>query len=207
MKLRIALPKGRIAERALAIFEQICATQIAFSGRKLLCEAGDLQFLLVRNQDIPAYVQHQAADVGIVGLDVLEEQSSQLVRLLDLGFGHCRVVVASPVGIELDNTKPALRIATKMVNLAKSYFASQAVAVEIIKLYGSIELAPSVGLCDAIVDIVETGSTLKENALKIDAVILQSSAYLVANQNSFYAKRKAILNLRTQLQNVIETAR
>ena len=94
-----------------------------------------------------------------------------------------------------------------MVNLAKSYFASQAVAVEIIKLYGSIELAPSVGLCDAIVDIVETGSTLKENALKIDAVILQSSAYLVANQNSFYAKRKAILNLRTQLQNVIETAR
>ncbi|MDE7447538.1 MAG: ATP phosphoribosyltransferase, partial [Helicobacter sp.] len=104
-------------------------------------------------------------------------------------------------------TKPMLRIATKMVNLAKSYFASQAIAVELIKLYGSIELAPSVGLCDAIVDIVETGSTLKENALKIDAVILQSSAYLVANPNSFYAKRKAILNLRAQLQNVIETAR
>lgn len=204
MSLCIALPKGRIADEALEIFGYICNQKVSFDDRKLVCNVGDLRFLLVRNQDVPAYVEHQAADIGIVGLDVLEEQGSMLVRVLDLGFGHCRVVVASPIDSEVDNTKPMLKIATKMTNLAKSYFASAAIAVEIIKLYGSIELAPSVGLCDAIVDIVQTGNTLSQNALKIDAVILDSSAYLVANPNSFYIKRKEILGICSKIETYIK---
>ena len=194
----IALPKGRIALETLKIFEAIFGCKLLFEDRKLVLEYGDFRFLLVRNQDVPTYVLHQAADLGVVGLDVLEEQESDLIRLLDLGIGRCKVVVGSCEGSTLDYSKSQLKIATKMTNIAKKHFAKEALAVEIIKLYGSIELAPIVGLADAIVDIVETGITMKQNHLKVDQVIMESSAYMVANRNSFYEKKEQILELQAR---------
>lgn len=193
--LTVALPKGRIAEESLEIFEAIFGQKFEFEDRKLILEKGDFRFLLVRNQDVPTYVEHGAADIGVVGLDVLEEKELDLIRLQNLNIGVCRVMVATKNNQELDYNKPQLKIATKMTNIAKKYFAKKAMGVDIIKLYGSIELAPLVGLADAIVDIVETGGTLKQNNLVEREVIMHSSAYLVANKNSFYAKKDEILNL------------
>ncbi|CAE09917.1 ATP phosphoribosyltransferase [Wolinella succinogenes] len=202
--ITVALPKGRIAEETLDRFEKIFGERFVFEDRKLILERGEFKFLLVRNQDVPTYVLHQAADIGIVGLDVLEEQESDLIRLLDLGIGRCKVVIGSPMGSEIDYSKPQIKIATKMTNIAKKHFAKQALAVDLIKLYGSIELAPLVGLADAIVDIVETGTTMKQNHLKIDEVIMESSAYMVANRNSFYEKKDKILELQRQFSKLKE---
>ena len=198
--IKIALPKGRIAQESLALFERLYSGNFVFDDRKLILEHNDFTFLLVRSQDVPTYVFHQAADVGIVGLDVIEEQEANIVRLLNLGFGKCKVVVGSPVGKSLDYQKPKLKIATKMPNITRKYFANKAVSIESLKLYGSIELAPLVGLSDAIVDIVETGSTMAQNNLKIDEVIMESSAYLVVNNNSFYEKKEQILALYNELK-------
>lgn len=194
--IKVALPKGRIAEEALGFFEELLGDKIVFADRKLIVQKGDFTFMLVRNLDVPAYVERQAADIGIVGLDVLEEQNSPLVRLLNLGFGKCRIVIGSPQEKTLDFSNPQLKIATKMPNIAKSFFANKAISVDIIKLYGSIELAPLVGLADAIVDITQTGATIKQNNLKIDEVIMESSAYLVANKNSFYEQKSKILEIQ-----------
>ena len=202
--LTVALPKGRIAEESLEIFEAIFEQKFEFEDRKLILQKGDFKFLLVRNQDVPTYVEHGAADLGVVGLDVLEEKELDLIRLLNLNIGVCRVMVATKSDEELDYNKPQLKIATKMTNIAKKYFAKKAMGVDIIKLYGSIELAPLVGLADAIVDIVETGGTLKQNNLKEREVIMTSSAFLVANKNSFYAKKDEILNLENMIQNQLK---
>lgn len=198
--ITVALPKGRIAEETLGMFKQIFDEEFLFDDRKLVMEQGGFRFLKVRNQDVPTYVKHQAADIGVVGLDVLEESGLDLMRLLDLNIGKCRVVVGSPVGFELDYDKPEIKVATKMINVAKRFFATKAVAVDVIKLYGSIELAPLVGLSDVIVDIVETGTTMKQNNLKVDELIMHSSAHLIANQNSFYSKKKAILDIYKKLE-------
>jgi ATP phosphoribosyltransferase len=201
--LTVALPKGRIAEETLAIFEKIFKTSFQFDDRKLILEADNFRFLLVRNQDVPAYVLHQSADIGVVGLDVLEEKDEDLLRLLDLGIGKCKVCVGNQDNKEIDYTIPELKVATKMVNIAQKYFSKKAMAVEIIKLYGSIELAPLVGLSDVIVDIVETGSTMKQNGLKVVETIMESSAYLIANKNSFIEKKEEIIALYTQISKII----
>lgn len=201
--LTVALPKGRIAEETLAIFEKIFDTSFQFDDRKLILEADNFRFLLVRNQDVPAYVLHQSADIGVVGLDVLEEKDEDLLRLLDLGIGKCKVCVGIQDNKEIDYTIPELKVATKMVNIAQKYFSKKAMAVEIIKLYGSIELAPLVGLSDVIVDIVETGSTMKQNGLKVVETIMESSAYLIANKNSFIEKKEEIIALYTQISKII----
>lgn len=193
--ITIALPKGRIADEVLAIMGKIFAEDFSFLDRKLILQKGDFKFLLVRNQDVPSYVLHQAADLGVVGLDVLEENKLDIIRLLDLQIGKCKVVLGSKNDEVLDFNKPQIKIATKMPNITRDFFSKKAVATEIIKLYGSIELAPLVGLSDAIVDIVETGSTMKQHNLKVDEVIMESSAFLIANQNSFYAKKTEILDL------------
>jgi len=138
-----------------------------FESRKLILDVGEFRFLNVRNQDVPTYVMHQSADLGVVGLDVIEEQGLDVIKLLDLNIGKCRVSIGIKNEDELDWSKPNLKIASKMVNITKRYFATKAVGVEIVKLYGSIELAPLVGLCDAIVDIVDTGATMRENGLKV----------------------------------------
>ncbi len=200
--ITIALPKGRIADEVLAIMGRIFNDDFNFLDRKLILQKGDFRFLLVRNQDVPSYVLHQAADLGVVGLDVLEENRLDIIRLLDLQIGKCKVVLGSKNDEVLDFNKPQIKIATKMPNITRDFFSKKAVATEIIKLYGSIELAPLVGLADGIVDIVETGSTMKQHNLKIDEVIMESSAFLIANQNSFYAKKTQILDLYKKFEGV-----
>lgn len=202
--LTVALPKGRIAEETLEIFEKIFGESFVFDDRKLILEVGDFRFLLVRNQDVPAYVLHQSADIGVVGLDVLEEKDEDLVRLLDLGIGKCKVCVGMKVDEELDYSSPDIKIATKMVNITQKYFSKKAMAVDVIKLYGSIELAPLVGLSDAIVDIVETGNTMKQNGLKVVETIMESSAHLIANKNSFIEKKEEIISLYRKISNEIK---
>ncbi len=202
--LTVALPKGRIADETLAIFEKIFQAPFQFDDRKLILEAHGFRFLLVRNQDVPAYVLHQSADIGVVGLDVLEEKDEDLLRLLDLGIGKCKVCVGIQEGKSIDYTAPELKVATKMTHIAQKYFSKKAMAVEIIKLYGSIELAPLVGLADVIVDIVETGSTMKQNGLKVIETIMESSAYLIANKNSFIEKKEEIISLYQEIHKITQ---
>ena len=160
--LTVALPKGRIADETLGIFEELFDKKFIFEDRKLILEQPPFRFLLVRNQDVPVYVEQQAAYLGVVGLDVLAEKELPLVQLLDLNIGKCRVCIGMRNGEKLDFSKPEITVATKMENIARKYFSNKAVAPQIIKLYGSIELAPLVDMCDAIVDVVETGSTMKQ---------------------------------------------
>jgi ATP phosphoribosyltransferase len=201
--LRVALPKGRIAEDTLEIFRKVFGVDFQFEDRKLILQKDNFSFLLVRNQDVPTYVEHGAADIGIVGLDVLTEKESDLIKLLDLRIGKCKICIGVQKDKPLDYSKPDLRIATKMENIAKKYFAKKAIAVNIIKLYGSIELAPLVGLSDAIIDLVETGSTMKSNGLEVAEEIMDSSAYLVANKNSYYSKKSEILSLYEKIKKEI----
>ena len=202
--LTIALPKGRIAEDALAIFASLFGTDFAFSGRELIMEREGFRFLNVRNQDVPTYVEHGAADLGVVGLDVITEKEPDVVDLLDMRLGQCSVAIGIPETEQLDWSRPDIKVATKMVNIAKNYFAQKAVGVEVLKLYGSIELAPLVGLADAIVDIVETGTTMRENGLKVAEKIMDSSAHLIANKQSFYAKKAEILDLYSKLSEAVK---
>jgi len=201
--LSVALPKGRIADETLGLFENIFEKKFIFEDRKLILKDKDFTFLLVRNQDVPVYVLHQAADLGVVGLDVLKEKELDLVDLLDLNIGKCKVCVGMKNEDHLDPDKPSIKVASKMENIARKHFSSKAIAAEIIKLYGSIELAPIVGMCDAIVDIVETGTTMKQNGLKVVETIMDSSAHLISNKNSFISKKEEILSLYERLVKVI----
>lgn len=202
--LTIALPKGRIAEETLSIFESLFEKKFEFKDRKLILETPQFTFLLVRNQDVPVYVKHQAADLGVVGLDVLAEQALDLVQLLDLGIGKCRVCVGMKDGDVFNHDKPEITVATKMERIAKKHFSNKAIAANIIKLYGSIELAPLVGMCDAIVDIVESGATMRQNGLHVVETIMESSAYLIANHNSFIEKKSEILDLYYRIASLIQ---
>jgi len=203
--LTVALPKGRIAEETLAIFSEIFGGEFKFEGRELIMEVGNFRFLNVRNQDVPTYVEHGSADIGVVGLDVITEKELDIVKLLDMQMGKCKVSIGIRNEDELDWSKPNIKIATKMVNITEQYFAKKAVGVEIIKLYGSIELAPLVGLADAIVDIVETGATMKENGLKVAEDIMDSSVHLIANKNSYYAKKDEVLSLYEKINAVVKS--
>jgi len=202
--LTVALPKGRIAKETLEIFETIFGDGFKFDDRKLILETPNFRFLLVRNQDVATYVYHQAADIGVVGLDTLEEQGLDVVRLLDLKRGVCKVSIGMKVGEKLDLTKPELKVASKMVNITKRYFEERAVSVEIIKLNGSVELAPLIGLADMIVDVVETGATMKQNGLEVVQDIMTSSTYLIANKNSYIAKKDAVLDIYEKIDAVIK---
>lgn len=205
--LTIALPKGRIADETLSLFEKILKKPVKFDDRKLVLKEKDFTFLLIRNQDVPTYVHYGAADLGVVGLDVLEEHKDiDVARLLNLHIGKCKVVLGSQCGNPINYLKPRIRIATKMTNITQNFFSARAIAVDVIKLYGSIELAPLVNLADGIVDIVETGSTMKQNNLQIDEVIMESSAYLIANTNSFFANKDSILQLQDNLKNILQVS-
>lgn len=198
--LTIALPKGRIADETLDRFEKAFGEKFVFEDRKLILEKSGFKFLNVRNQDVPTYVMHGAADLGVVGLDVLEEKEYDLIKLLDLKLGRCKVAFGLRAGEKLNFDKSKITIATKHEKIAKKYFEQKAMAVEIIKLYGSIELATLVGLCDCIVDIVETGETMKQNGLEVGPTIMETTAHLIANKNSFYAKKDLIFDLKDKLE-------
>jgi ATP phosphoribosyltransferase len=205
--LTIALPKGRIAEDTLNIFREIFGGNFQFEDRKLILESGGFRFLLVRNQDVPTYVYHQSADLGVVGLDVLEEKGLDLVRLLDLKGGYCRVVIGMKEGDTLNYNKPDIVVASKMTNITERFFAKKAISPKIIKLYGSIELAPLVELSDMIVDIVETGTTMKQNGLKVVDTIMESTTHLIANKSSFVEKKGEILALYSKFEDLINSGR
>ena len=197
--LTIALPKGRIAEQTLEKFEKVFDEKFIFEDRKLILKKAGFTFLNVRNQDVPTYVMHGAADLGVVGLDVLEEKEYDLIKLLDLKIGQCKVSIGLRAGEVIDWTKSEITVATKHTTIAKKFFEKKAMAVNIVKLYGSIELAPLVGLADCIVDIVETGETMKQNGLVVGDTIMQSSVFLISNKNSYYSKKESILELREKL--------
>ena len=185
-----ALSKGRIFEEALPLLKSvgIVPSESPESSRKLILgtNRSDLRLLIVRASDVPTYVQYGAADMGIAGADVLSEQGAEgLVQPVDLGIGKCRMSVAVPDALDYDTLVKRgarIRVATKYVNIARTHFASKGVHVDLIKLYGSMELAPLVGLADVIVDLVSTGGTLKANGLKEVEKIADVSARLIVNQ-------------------------
>lgn len=199
--LTIALPKGRIAEQTLKKFEKAFGEKFVFEDRKLILEKAGFTFLNVRNQDVPTYVMHGAADLGVVGLDVLEEKEYDLIKLLDLKIGQCKVAIGLKAGDSIDWNRSEITVATKHTTIAKKFFEKKAMAVNLVKLYGSIELAPLVGLCDCIVDIVETGETMKQNGLVVGDTIMKSSVFLISNKNSYYNKKDKILELRKKIEN------
>lgn len=208
--LTFALAKGRLARTTLELFEQIgitCEEMKDKNSRKLIFvnEELKLKFFLAKAPDVPTYVEYGAADIGIVGKDTILEEGRNLYEVLDLGFGKCRMCVAGPENAkEFLKGNDLIRVATKYPNIAKDYFYNKKhQTVEIIKLNGSIELAPIVGLSEVIVDIVETGSTLKENGLQVLEEVCPLSARMVVNQVSLRMEydriRKLINDLREKL--------
>ncbi|MBB5021806.1 ATP phosphoribosyltransferase [Desulfurispira natronophila] len=202
--LVIALPKGRIQEESMKIFEKIgFGCEEMFSGsRKLIFHLPQqpVTFTIVRAQDVPTYVHHGAADIGICGKDTLEESTCELYEPLDLGFGGCDVVVAEPEGFSRQHPGyNGTTIGTKMVNVAERFFANKGVDVEIIKLYGSIELAPLVKLAHRVVDIVETGETLRQNGLVVKETIFHSTCRVIVNRNSMKNRHRQIESVLEQM--------
>jgi len=204
--LTVALCKGKLIEPTLKLFAKAGygAARPAADSRRLLipCPEIGMTFLIVRPTDVPTYVEHGAADVGIVGKDVLLEQDCDVYEPLDLGFGACRIAVAALNGqASRDRLSSKIRVATKYPKVTERYFNQRGMPVEIIKLYGSIELAPLVGLADRIVDLVETGNTLKAHGLVEVECIARSTARLVVNRASLKLKHavvtELIANLRT----------
>ncbi|MEC9491784.1 ATP phosphoribosyltransferase [Flexistipes sp.] len=197
--LTIALPKGRLAEETVNLLDSrriINKESINFKSRKLIFEdtKGKVRFLMIRNMDVPTYVEHGACDLGVVGKDILLELNPELYEFKDLGFGYCRLCVAAKRGGS-NSYAHDMRVATKFVNITKDFFASRGVLVETVKLYGSIEIAPLLGLSDFIVDLVSTGETLKKNGLEEVETILESTARLVANKNLSKSKSERIKNI------------
>jgi ATP phosphoribosyltransferase len=193
----------------MKIFHQV-GIQVApeqLSSRRLLLtdEKQQYNFVLVKPTDVPVYVEHGIADLGICGQDVLLESIADVHKPLDLGFGYCRIAVAGKKQENLTNTTSVLRVATKYPRIAAQYFQEQGVPVDLIKLSGSIELAPLLGLADRIVDLVETGRTLIENGLEIKEIISETTAQLIANRASFQLKRYAILELVDLLAKALNT--
>ena len=204
--LNVALPKGRLGDKVYNLLASVgygCSENYNDS-RKLVVENREagIRYFLVKPSDVAIYVEHGAADVGIVGKDILTESGADVYELLDTGLGKCRMCVAGRNDF-VDDPGRALRVATKFVNIAKDYYAGLGRDIDIIKLNGSIELAPLLGLSDVIVDIVETGTTLKENDLKVLTEFLPISARFIANKASYTFKKQALTTLLEKLQEVI----
>ena len=208
--LTFALGKGRLAKKTLEMFEQIgitCEEMKDKDTRKLIFvnEELKLRFFLAKGPDVPTYVEYGAADIGIVGKDTILEEGRNIYEVLDLGFGKCRMCICGPENAkELLNHHELIRVATKYPRIAKDYFYNKKhQTVEIIKLNGSIELAPIVGLSEVICDIVETGSTLRENCLSVLEEVCPLSARMVVNQVSMKMENERIRKLIEDLRRVL----
>lgn len=209
--LTFALGKGRLAEKALALFEKVgisCEEMKDKSSRKLIFVNEDLKvrFFLSKGPDVPTYVEYGAADIGIVGKDTILEEDRKVYEVLDLGFGKCRMCVCGPHKAK-DKLMhhERIRVASKYPNIAKDYFYNKKhQTVDIIKLNGSVELGPIVELSDVIVDIVETGSTLRENGLEVLEEICPLSARMIVNQVSMQMQTERIMDLVSKLQNALK---
>jgi len=208
--LVIALCKGRFLEPSLDMLAKagIRFPEDVASSRKLIFTSEDDQFrvVLVKPADVPTYVEYGAADLGIAGRDVIMESRADLLQPLDLNFGHCKIAVAAPHGLHSINGSdhPTIRVATKYPRITLDYYNARGIPVEIIPLSGSIELAPLIGLADRIVDLVETGRTLKDNGLEILEVIAESSARLLINRAGYQTKRDEVLRFIQALEKVIQ---
>ena len=204
--LNIALPKGRLGDKAYKLLAGAgySATEDYNDTRKLVVENPDacVRYFLVKPSDVAIYVEHGAADVGIVGKDILTEAEADVYELLDTGLGKCRMCVAAPADYQDDPGRP-VRVATKFVNIAKSYYASMGRDIDIIKLNGSIELAPILGLSDVIVDIVETGTTLRENGLRVVTEFMPISARFIANKASYQFKHRQMDTMLEKLRDTL----
>lgn len=205
--LNIALPKGRLGEKVYDIFKKagFPCPSIEESNRKLIFENEELslRYFWVKPSDVAIYVERGAADIGVAGKDILLEYEPEIYELLDLDLGKCHMAVAAENGFR-DNPQKTLRVATKFSNIAKNYYASLGRDIDIIHLNGSIEIAPILGLSDVIVDIVETGTTLKENNLSVIEKIVPISARLIANKSSFKFKGEQIMDITQKLSKEIK---
>jgi len=201
--INVALPKGRLGEKAYAVLARAGypCPEMQEDNRKLVFtnEEAGVRYFLVKPSDVVIYVERGAADIGIVGKDILLEQKPDVYEMLDLQMGRCRMCVAGPKDFRDDGSR-TLRVATKFPGIARGYYSGKSREIELIHLNGSIELAPLVGLSDVIVDIVETGKTLYENGLAPLEEIVQISARLIANKASFKFKGKALRELLAQVE-------
>ena len=196
--MNVALPKGRLGEQVYSLLERAgypCPS-IREENRKLVFEnqSAGVRYFWVKPSDVASYVERAAADIGIAGRDILLEYRPEVYELADLGMGRCRMCVAGRKGTR-ESRDQTLRVATKFPNIAKRYYSAQSRDIDIIKLHGSIELAPLLGLSDVIVDIVETGKTLLENGLEVKETVVPISARLIANRASYKFKNEEIVRL------------
>ena len=204
--LNVALPKGRLGDKVYELFASIGydCSEIYADNRKLVFESeeNNVRYLLVKPSDVAIYIARGAADIGVVGKDILDEGSFDVYELLDLKLGKCNMCVAAQNGYVEDIDRP-IRVATKFPNIAKRYYSSLNREIDIIKLNGSIEIAPILGLSDVIVDIVETGTTLKENNLSVFEKIMPISARLIANKSAYRFNSDVIDDITRQLRSKI----
>lgn len=206
--INIALPKGRLGEKVYAMFEAAgyeCPA-IKENNRKLIFENEEkgLRYFWVKPSDVSIYVERGAADIGVAGKDILLEYEPDIYEMLDLNIGKCRMAVAAKKEFR-DNSERTLKVATKFVNIARQYYAGIGRDIDIIKLNGSIEIAPILGLSDVIVDIVETGTTLKENDLEVKETVVPISARLIVNKTAFKFKTAQIEEILRQLKEQVKT--
>lgn len=206
--LNVALPKGRLGEKVYAMFESAgyeCPS-IKENNRKLIFENEEKQvrYFWVKPSDVSIYVERGAADIGVAGKDILLEYEPNVYELIDLDIGKCHMAVAGPKDFTDDGTR-TLRVATKFTNIAANYYDSIGRDIDIIKLNGSIEIAPILGLSDVIVDIVETGTTLRENNLEVKTKILPISARFIANKSAYNFKREQIDKIVASIKDQIKS--
>ncbi|MBQ9762107.1 MAG: ATP phosphoribosyltransferase [Oscillospiraceae bacterium] len=208
--LNVALPKGRLGEKVYAMFEKagFPCPSIKENNRKLIFENEErgVRYFWVKPSDVAIYVERGAADIGVAGKDILLEYEPDIYELFDLNLGKCRMAVAAMAGFR-DDTRRTLRVATKFANIASNYYRSKGRDIDIIHLNGSIEIAPILGLSDVIVDIVETGTTLKENNLQVYDTIVPISARLIANKASYKFKGAEIDQILRSMEAQMEEAK
>jgi len=205
--ITVAIAKGRMQDDAVALFARagirVSDDQLASRRLAIEDESGQYRFIFVKPADVPVYVEHGIADCGVVGRDVLLESESDLLLPLDLGIARCRLVIAATDPSVVSRSVGMLRVATKYSRIANSHFGERGIPVEIIPLSGSVELAPALGLADAIVDLVETGRTLRENGLSVVEVITESTGRLVVNRASYQLKAEAVSKLIDMLKQTL----
>lgn len=205
--LRIALTKGRLEKDTVALFEKLGmdCTAVHNKGRQLILPIGDgsIEVVLAKAADVITYVEHGVCDLGVVGKDTIMENGSRFYEVLDLGFGRCRFALAGPKGKDFYEGFSEKTVASKYPNVTRAFFESKAMDVRVIKIEGSVELAPLLGLSDAIVDIVETGSTLRENGLEVKETVADISARLIVNTASMKLRKQEIETLSAKMEKAI----
>lgn len=205
--LRIALTKGRLEKDTVALFEKLGmdCTAVHNKGRQLILPIGDgsIEVVLAKAADVITYVEHGVCDLGVVGKDTIMENGSRFYEVLDLGFGKCRFALAGPKGKDFYEGFSEKTVASKYPNVTRAFFESKAMDVRVIKIEGSVELAPLLGLSDAIVDIVETGSTLRENGLEVKETVADISARLIVNTASMKLRKQEIESLSARMEEAI----